>query len=162
MTDNIIKVGMADLKHTHHPGVLVTLGLGSCVGVALYDRKTKMVGLAHIMLPWSHQAKNNANKAKFADTGIRQLLDDMLKDGAQKGNLVAKLAGGAQMFSFSQTNDMIRVGQRNVEATKEVLQQLGIPIISEDTGGNYGRTIELYSEDGRLLIKTIGYGVHYI
>ena len=162
MTENTIKVGMADLKHARHPNVLVTLGLGSCVGIALYDKKTKMIGLAHIMLQWSHQAKNNANKAKFADTGIRQLLDDMLKDGAHKGYLVAKLAGGAQMFSFSQSNDMIRVGQRNVEATKEVLKELGIPIVSEDTGGNYGRTIELNSEDGRLLIKTIGYGVHYI
>ncbi len=162
MTDNTIKVGMADLKHTCHPGVLVTLGLGSCVGIALYDKKTKMIGLAHIMLPWSHQAKNNANQAKFADTGIRQLFNFMLESGSRKGNIVAKIAGGAQMFSFSQSTDMIRVGQRNVEATKEVLKELGIPIVSEDTGGNYGRTIEFYSEDGRLMVKTIGYGVRFI
>ena len=162
MTDNAIKVGMADLKHTRHPGVLVTLGLGSCVGIALYDRKTKMIGLAHIMLPWSEQAKNNSNKAKFADTGIQQLFSYMLESGSKKGNIVAKIAGGAQMFSFSQANDMIRVGQRNVEATKEVLQGLGIPIVSEDTGGNYGRTIEFYSDDGRLMVKTIGYGVKFI
>ena len=162
MTENTIKVGMADLKHTRHPGVLVTLGLGSCVGIALYDRKTKMIGLAHIMLPWSEQAKNNSNKAKFADTGIQQLFSYMLESGSKKGNIVAKIAGGAQMFSFSQANDMIRVGQRNVEATKEVLQGLGIPIVSEDTGGNYGRTIEFYSDDGRLMVKTIGYGVKFI
>jgi chemotaxis protein CheD len=162
MTENTIKVGMADLKHTRHPGVLVTLGLGSCVGIALYDKKTKMIGLAHIMLPWSEQAKNNTNKAKFADTGIQQLFSYMLESGSKKGNIVAKIAGGAQMFSFSQTTDMIRVGQRNVEATREVLQGLGIPIVSEDTGGNYGRTIEFYSEDGRLMVKTIGYGVKFI
>jgi chemotaxis protein CheD len=162
MTENTIKVGMADLKHARHPGVLVTLGLGSCVGIALYDRKTKMIGLAHIMLPWSEQAKNNSNKAKFADTGIQQLFSYMLESGSKKGNIVAKIAGGAQMFSFSQANDMIRVGQRNVEATKEVLHGLGIPIVSEDTGGNYGRTIEFYSDDGRLMIKTIGYGVKFI
>lgn len=162
MTENTIKVGMADLKHTRHPGVLVTLGLGSCVGIALYDKRTKMIGLAHIMLPWSEQARNNSNKAKFADTGIKQLLDFMLESGSKKGNIVAKIAGGAQMFSFSQATDMIRVGQRNVEATKEVLQGLGIPIVSADTGGNYGRTIELYSDDGRLMVKTIGYGVRFI
>lgn len=162
MTENTIKVGMADLKHTRHPGVLVTLGLGSCVGIALYDRKTKIIGLAHIMLPWSHQAKNNSNQAKFADTGIRQLIHLMLADGSKKGNIIAKIAGGAQMFSFSQNTDMIRVGQRNVEATKEVLQELGIPIVAEDTGGNYGRTIEFYSDDGRLMVKTIGYGVRFI
>ncbi|NLO38302.1 MAG: chemotaxis protein CheD [Ruminiclostridium sp.] len=162
MAENSIKVGMADLKQTHHPGVLVTLGLGSCVGIMLYDRKTKNIGLAHIMLPWSHQAKNNTNKAKFADTGIRQLCELMLESGCRKGSIIAKIAGGAQMFSFSQGSDTIRIGQRNVEATREVLRELGIPIVSDDTGGNYGRTIECYSDDGRMMVRTIGYGVHYI
>ncbi|HEY8420991.1 MAG TPA: chemotaxis protein CheD [Thermoclostridium sp.] len=162
MTENVIKVGMADLKHTSHPGRLITLGLGSCVGIALYDTKTKMIGLAHIMLPWSYQAKNSSNKAKFADTGIRLLLDNMLESGANKNSIVAKLAGGAQMFSFSNVSDMIRVGERNVEATKKILQELNIPVIAEDTGGKHGRTIEFFSEDGRLMIKTIGYGVTYI
>lgn len=162
MTDNIIKVGMADVNCTKHPGVLVTLGLGSCVGIALYDIKIKTIGLAHIMLPWSHQAKNNANRAKFADTGIMLLLEKMSEAGASVNNMVAKLAGGAQMFTFSGSSDMIRIGQRNVEATKAVLQQLNIPVISEDTGGNYGRTIEFFSEDGCLMIKTIGHGIKYI
>ena len=162
MIDNIIKVGIADLKHTLHPGTLTTLGLGSCVGIALYDTKTKIIGLAHIMLPWSAQTKNNANKAKFADTGIELLINNMTDSGASKSNIVAKLAGGAQMFSFSSVSDMLRVGERNVEATKEVLQKMRIPIISEDTGGNYGRTIEFYSADGRLMIKTIGHGISYI
>jgi len=114
------------------------------------------------MLPWSHQAKNNANRAKFADTGIMLLLEKMSEAGASVNNMVAKLAGGAQMFTFSGSSDMIRIGQRNVEATKAVLQQLNIPVISEDTGGNYGRTIEFFSEDGRLMIKTIGHGIKYI
>lgn len=162
MTDNIIKVGMADLKHRCHPGVLATLGLGSCVGIALYDYKVKIIGLAHIMLPWSFQAKNNTNEAKFADTGIKLLLKNMLTDGANIDRISAKLAGGAQMFTFSGASDMMRIGQRNVEATKQVLQSLHIPVISEDTGGNHGRTIELYSDDGRLMIKTIGFGVKYI
>lgn len=162
MTNNVIKVGMADLRHSRHPGVLVTLGLGSCVGIALYDRTTKMVGLAHIMLPWSYQAKNNANAAKFADTGIKLLHSRMISSGAVKESIVAKLAGGAQMFSFCGSSDMMRVGQRNVEASKAVLKELGIPVISEDTGGTYGRTIEFYSDDGRLMIKTIGFGITYI
>lgn len=162
MTNNTIKVGMADLQHSRHPGVLVTLGLGSCVGVALYDRTTRIIGLAHIMLPWSGQAKNNNNAAKFADTGIKLLYSRMISSGALKGSIVAKLAGGAQMFSFSGGSDMMRVGQRNVEAAKAVLKDLGIPVVSEDTGGTYGRTIEFFSEDGRLMIKTIGYGVSYI
>lgn len=160
--ENLVKVGMADLQTSGHPGILTTLGLGSCVGVSLYDPITKIIGMAHVMLPSSTQAKNNLNEAKFADTAIVKLLGDMIKLGARKEKIVAKLAGGAQMFSFNQTSDIMRIGARNVAASKEMLEELRIPIISEDTGGNHGRTIELYSNDGRLLIKTIGFGLKQI
>lgn len=162
MDIEIVKVGMADLNSAPHPCMITTLGLGSCVGVALYDPKTKISGLAHVMLPSSEQAKNKSNIAKFADTAIVKLVDDMIKLGAKKERIVAKLAGGAQMFAFNGGSDLMRIGYRNVVASKEVLADLNIPIISEDTGGNYGRTIELYSDDGRLVIKTIGFGVKQI
>jgi chemotaxis protein CheD len=159
---DIIKVGMADLNVTYSPGVLTTLGLGSCVGICLYDPSTKISGLAHIMLPYSTQIKNNSNKAKFADTGIVKLMDVMLKMGARRSSIISKIAGGAQMFSFNDSSDIMRIGVRNISATKEVLKQLSIPITAEDTGGNHGRTIELFSETGILLIKTIGYGTKQI
>ncbi|EPR13099.1 chemotaxis protein CheD [Ruminiclostridium papyrosolvens] len=162
MDIEIIKVGMADLNSSRHPCMITTLGLGSCVGVALYDSTSKIAGLAHVMLPCSEQAKNNSNIAKFADTAIVKLVDDMIKLGARKDKIVAKLAGGAQMFVFNQSSDLMRIGYRNVVASKEKLKLLNIPIISEDTGGNYGRTIELYSDDGRLMIKTIGFGIKQI
>lgn len=160
--DNVIKVGMADLQTSKHPCTITTLGLGSCVGVTLYDPVRKIAGMAHVMLPSSQQARNNSNIAKFADTAIVKLLEDMIKLGAVKGCLVAKLAGGAQMFSFSDSSDMMRIGARNVAASKEKLQELKIPVIAEDTGGSYGRTIELLSENGKLMIKTIGHGVKEI
>ncbi len=160
--NNVIKVGMADLKARTHSCMLTTLGLGSCVGIALYDRISRVVGLAHIMLPSSTQVSNNENKAKFADTGIEKLLNDMILCGAKKSCIVAKLAGGSQMFSFGEVSEMMRIGSRNVVAAKEKLYELRIPIIAEDTGGNYGRTIELYSDDGRLSIKTIGHGLKNI
>ncbi len=159
---DLIKVGMADLNTVCFPGVLTTLGLGSCVGICLYDSTTKIAGMAHIMLPSSQQIKNNSNIAKFADTGIVKLLEDMLQIGAKRNKIVAKLAGGAQMFNFNDSSDIMRIGARNVSATKESLKALNIPIIAEDTGGNYGRTIELYSDSGILLIKTIGYGTKQI
>ncbi|MBB6216501.1 chemotaxis protein CheD [Anaerosolibacter carboniphilus] len=162
MTGEIIKVGMADLNVIKHPGTLTTLGLGSCVGITLYDPVTKVSGLAHIMLPSSKAIRNNSNTAKFADTGIVQLLEDVIKIGASKSRLVSKIAGGAQMFSFSNKNDIMKIGERNVAATKEILDGLRIPIIAEDTGGNFGRTIELYSDTGILLIKTIGHGTKQI
>lgn len=160
--DTIIKVGMADLNAIKHPGILTTLGLGSCVGIALYDVEKKIIGLAHVMLPSSQQVKNNSNIAKFADTAIVKLIKDMRLLGASKENIVAKLAGGSQMFAFNDFSDTMRIGMRNVASAKEKLNELGIPIISEDTGGNYGRTIELYSEDGRLLVRSIGHGIKYI
>ncbi len=157
-----IKVGMADLQSAQHPCVITTLGLGSCVGIALYDPSSKVAGLAHIMLPSSQQARNNTNIAKFADTAIVKLIDDMVAKGAARIKLTAKLAGGAQMFSFNDSSELLKIGARNIAASKEVLSSLRIPIIAEDTGGNYGRTIEIHSEDGKLLIKTIGHGIKEI
>lgn len=158
----MIKVGMADYKATKLPGVLITFGLGSCVGIALYDKATKVSGLAHVMLPSSKEIKNNSNKAKFADTGIDSLIDEMVKLGARKSSIVAKIAGGAQMFSFSSQNDMLRIGERNAIASKEKLKEHRIRILAEDTGGNFGRTIELNTETGELQIKTIGHGTKVV
>ncbi|HPU62909.1 MAG TPA: chemotaxis protein CheD [Mobilitalea sp.] len=152
----IIKVGMADANVCVAPDVITTLGLGSCVGIVLYDPVSKIAGLAHIMLPDSTKIINNSNKYKFADTAIDMLIKDMLDIGANRYNLVAKIAGGAQMFNFGNSSEMMRIGDRNVEATKEKLAQLGIRILAEDTGANYGRTIEFYSETGMLHIKAVG------
>lgn len=155
---NMTKVGMADLKVVKHPGALTTLGLGSCIGICLYDPSTKLIGMAHIMLPSSKTIKNNANTAKFADTAIVKLIDDMIQLGANKRKLVSKIAGGSQMFKFTSGNDMMRIGDRNAEAVREMLGTLKIPILADDTGGNFGRTIEFFSETGSLKIKTIGHG----
>ena len=159
---NMIKVGMADLKSCKLPDALTTLGLGSCVGIVLYDPVSKVSGLAHVMLPDSTKITNNSNIAKFADTAIDQLIKDMVKLGALPSRLVSKIAGGAQMFSFSSKNELMRIGDRNVEATKAKLQKLKIPILAEETGKNYGRTIEFYSETGDLKIKTIGKDIKII
>ena len=158
MAGTTLKIGMADLKVSKAPDLLTTLGLGSCVGITLYDKQTKVVGMAHIMLPSSKEIKNNDNKAKFADTGIEELLNQMIKAGANKSNLVAKIAGGSQMFNFNTNNDTLKVGERNVIATKEKLKEVGIKIVAEDTGGNFGRTIVIDSEDGSLQVRTIGHG----
>ncbi|MDD7403907.1 MAG: chemotaxis protein CheD [Butyribacter sp.] len=152
----MIKVGMADLNLCHAPDAITTLGLGSCVGVALYDKSNSLAGLVHIMLPDSTQVRQNQNKAKFADTGIELMIDMLVKEGARRSALVAKIAGGAQMFAFSGNNDMLRVGERNVEAVKEQLKKLGIPLLAEDTGENYGRTVEFYPENGNFVIKSVG------
>lgn len=162
MDGEMIKVGMADLNVCHSPNAITTLGLGSCVGVALYDKSTGIAGLVHVMLPDSTKVRQNQNKAKFADTGIELLIEMMQKEGAKRSMLTAKIAGGAQMFAFSTNNDMLRVGERNVEAVKKKLQELGIRILAQDTGENFGRTVEFYPETGDFVIKSVGKPVRTI
>lgn len=153
---NMIKVGMADLNVCMAPDALTTLGLGSCVGIVLYDSLSKIAGMVHVMLPDSTKIRNNENIAKFADTGIDALIDKLLQIGANRNRLNAKIAGGAQMFAFSANSEMLRIGERNVEASKAKLQSLGIRILAEDTGLNYGRTIEFYPNTGDLHVKSVG------
>jgi chemotaxis protein CheD len=134
---DVIKVGMADLAVCKAPQKLMTAGLGSCVGVCIYDPRTKVGGLAHIMLPNSDQVKVVHNKAKYADTGIELLLEKMQELGAIKNRMQAKIAGGAQMFGNS---TMMRIGERNTEEVIKILQTLKIPVLANETGGNFGRT----------------------
>ena len=152
----VIKVGMADLNVCVSPDSITTLGLGSCVGIAVRDPVTKIGGLAHVILPDSTTIRNNTNIPKFADTGIEELVKRIVAKGANRGRLVAKIAGGAQMFAFQTSNDMVRVGERNVEASKKKLAQLKIPVLAQDTGANYGRTVIFYPETGDFVIRAVG------
>lgn len=149
----MIIVGMADSAVSRKPAKISTLGLGSCVGVAMYDKTTCIGGMVHIMLPSVENARSKDNLAKFADTGIPYLLECMVKEGAARNAVKAKIAGGARMFSFS-SNAQLNIGERNVSATKDALKKLRIPLIAEDTGENYGRTIILDTENGELTVKS--------
>ncbi len=153
----IIKVAMGDLKICSYPDSLTTLGLGSCIGIALYDKSTRITGLAHIMLPDSTKITRNQNKAKFADSGIEEVLRLMVEKGANRNKIVAKIAGGADMFGFvNDSKSVFRVGASNIVAVKENLKKQNIPIVAEDVGENYGRTVTIRSEDGMLVIKSVG------
>lgn len=151
--NNIISVGISDLKVSTAPNILATYALGSCVGICLLDAKKHIGGLAHIMLPWSLDAKtNNENTRKYADTGIKELIDTMLKYGADSSHINAKIAGGAQMFQ-SQLH-AFNVGKRNVEAVKKTLATYKIRIVAEDTGLNFGRTVFFHINTGVMQVKS--------
>ena len=154
----IIKVGMADLKVVSAPDGLITMGLGSCVAVVLRDPLTKVGGMVHIMLPDSNALKNtkDTNLAKFADTGIEELIRQMEVKGARKSRMTAKLAGGATMFAVSVKKEWSMIGDRNVNACKKVLAELKIPVLAESTGGTYGRTVTFYPETGEYHVKAVG------
>ncbi|SFI52816.1 chemotaxis protein CheD [Paenibacillus sp. UNC496MF] len=161
--ENVVKVGMADLKVAAGGAVLKTTGLGSCVGLTLYDERAKIAGMAHVMLPTSEIAREAPiNVAKYADTSIPRLIELMRTEGAVPRRFVAKMAGGAQMFAFHASSDAMRIGPRNVESCRLMLERFDIPLLSEDTGANYGRTIEFNSLNGMLTIRSVQQGVKEI
>lgn len=148
----MINVGISDLNIARSPDVLATYALGSCVGICLYDAEAKIAGLAHIMLPWSKEASTpEGNGRRYADTGITELISKMCAAGVKQYRLTAKIAGGAQMFKTN--SEVFNIGERNVEAVKKVLETYRIPIIAEETGLNYGRTVFFYGEDGIMEVR---------
>lgn len=155
MSDTI-KVGIADMKICRIPDKITTIGLGSCVGVVLYDHASKTAGLVHIMLPDSTKIKNNQNKMKFADSGIELLIVKLENMGIKRGNLKAKIAGGAKMFDFSSTTELGSIGDKNIAAVRNTLKNYGIKIISEDVGLNYGRTIVFDPDTEELTVIKAG------
>lgn len=160
---DVIKVGIAQMDVVKVPKTIRTSGLGSCVGVVIYDESKKIAYMVHVMLPDSSLGRTETiNVAKFADTGVNAIVEMLKREGAQSFKLKAKIAGGAQMFQFTSDKDSMRIGPRNVEAVKAQLKKLNIPIVSEDTGGNSGRTIEFNPETSKLNVRTVNQGVRDI
>lgn len=153
-----VTVGISDLNVVKAPDILVTYALGSCVGICLYDSVTKIAGLSHIMLPSSELNKDPKQAYRFADTAIVILVQKMVAAGASRARLKAKIAGGAQMFAAITKSSISNIGDRNVAAVKKTLAELRIPIIADDTGKNYGRTLYLSAEDGSMRIKSVNRG----
>jgi chemotaxis protein CheD len=153
-------VGISDRKVAGAPATMVTYALGSCVGVALYDGKSKIGGLAHIMLPDSNAISGAANnRMKFADTGIEDLVADMVSLGADMDEVTAKIVGGSNMFRIADDSLIASIGGRNVESVKDVLGGLGIRITAEDVGSDYGRTLYFDLETGKVKVQSLGRGV---
>ncbi|UTE75414.1 chemotaxis protein CheD [Rossellomorea sp. KS-H15a] len=158
-TSTVVRVGIADMNIVEDGGSIRTSGLGSCVGVVLYDEHLKLAGMVHVMLPHSSIGNEiKPNPAKYADTGIEELIRLLRNRGACVKRLQCKLAGGAQMFQFQSKSDVMRIGPRNAEAVKVALSKHGVPVVSEDLGGNKGRTIEFFTSTGILQVRTVNEG----
>ncbi len=153
MDFHLINVGIADYSVSASPDILRTI-LGSCVGICLYDSTVKIGGMCHIMLP--SMKEQNSSAKKYADTAIPMMVDEMKEKGADTGRIVAKIVGGARMFNVSENSMMGEIGNNNIVKVKEVLGRLAISIVSEDTGGNYGRTIDFYLDSGMVKIRSMG------
>ncbi len=165
--EETVNVGVAEYYVTHNPHILASYGLGSCVGVALYDDKHRIGGLAHIMLPDSKSISKKGSPGKFADTAIVAMVEEMERLGSRRGDIKAKIAGGACMFTIPGAINPrnvpgpclgMQIGERNIEAAKVILNELKIPLVAEDIGGSYGRTMRFSISDGRVTVSSIKHG----
>lgn len=153
---NVTEIGIAEMAVASNPAVLVTRYLGSCVGIALYDPISKIGGLAHVMQPDSTLTKKADKPAKFADLAVKAMLKKMINKGAKKYSIVAKIVGGANMFSSVSDDSVMNIGSSIVNASKTALEKEGIKIVAQDVGKDYSRTVEFDTKDGSVRIKSVG------
>ena len=178
-----IAVEMGEGAVTRAPRTISSQGLGSCVAIALYDTQRKIGGLAHIMLPNSSGLPNEKSQVQnpkseienspiqnpippcgtkiqneilhSAEIAIPCLLERLHNWGAMRQNIVAKMVGGARMFS-NYENGGPSIGEQNIMSIKEILRREGIPLIGVDIGGHHGRNVELHLESGKVIVTAIG------
>ncbi|MDD5347192.1 MAG: chemotaxis protein CheD [Candidatus Omnitrophica bacterium] len=158
MEENVIEIPMAGMHVAQAPGVLVTKGLGSCLGITLYDPVMKIGGMAHPMLPDITKARVKSNPSRFVNSAITSLLGELDKKGCLRSHLVVKMFGGAHMFSFINTDSALNVGQKNIEMALTMFKELNLKIAGQEVGGTFGRTISLNLEDGKVLVRTVSWG----
>jgi len=151
--DRIVRV--ADWA-VEREGVLITLGLGSCVAIMIHDPTRGLGGMAHILLPSHSLSRDQSNPAKFPGTAVPLLLQRLTTLGSDSRRVVAKLAGGASMFSQLMTPGSIQMGERNIAACRSALRKAGIPIVAEAVGGEKGRSVRFHVRDGRVEVRTVG------
>lgn len=137
-------------------GVLVTLGLGSCVAIMLHDAHARIGAMAHVLLPSRSLARDQTNPAKFPETAVPFLVTRLIAAGADRHRLVAKLAGGASMFAQLMTPGTVQMGERNIAAARAALRDGSIPVIGEAVGGERGRSVRFHIGDGRVVSRTVG------
>ena len=155
-TDTRVKVADYAVRRGGH--VLTTIGLGSCVAIALYDADTQIGGLAHILLPSPSMSRETTNPAKFPETIVPVMLEEMRTLGTRNSGVSAKIVGGASMFGQLATGTGINIGERNVHATRDALAAAGVRIVAEDTGLDYGRSVYFHLTDGRLEVRSLKRG----
>jgi chemotaxis protein CheD len=155
-------VRVADLRVGLADDVLITQGLGSCVAILLYDAEARIGGMAHILLPSPALSRVDANPAKFPQSAIPRLLELMAADGAQPTRISARLAGGASMFAALAPPGTIHMGERNLVAARQVLRTHDVPLVGEAVGGDFGRTVRLMVNDGRVEVITVAHGVQHL
>lgn len=148
-------VNMAQIASFKNQGILTTVGLGSCIGVTMYDSLNKVGVMGHIFLPKSRPNDPDALPGKYADTGIPAMIDEAVKLGAQKSRLEVKLAGGANLFPNLSVNKT-SIGEQNILAVKKHLAEHNLSVSGEDVAGSHGRKMRFLVVNGEVTVTAIG------
>jgi chemotaxis protein CheD len=162
VSGRVLVVRVADLRSGRADDTLVTVGLGSCIAIMLYDAEAKVGGMAHVLLPTPALSRKDSNPAKFPQTAVPRLIELMVADGAKPQRITARLAGGASMFNALAPPGTIQMGERNLVAARQVLNSHGVPLIAEAVGGDFGRTVRLRVCDGRVEVSTVAHGIQHL
>jgi chemotaxis protein CheD len=156
MTARQIFVKVAQHAVGGREDTLVTLGLGSCVAILLHDRVANVGGMAHVLLPEPALARDATNPAKFATTAVPLLLEELAALGGKTSRLEGRLVGGASMFTSLMGPGSLNMGERNIRASREALRAAGIPVMAEQVGGDFGRSVRFWVGEGRTVVTSVG------
>jgi len=155
--NNDIVVGLGEVKISKDPdAVLVAYGLGSCLGIAVYDPVAQVGGMLHAVLPSSQKTSGDENCTKYVGCGIEALIKNIIEAGGQRQRIVIRIAGGANMLTATSFSDIMNIGQRNIDAARQKLKELNLKVSGEEVGGNIGRTVRFYVANGRMAIRMMG------
>jgi len=152
-----IIVGLGEIVVTREPtAVLTCVGLGSCIAMCIYDPVAKLGGLVHMLLPMSNSTDMNFVPSKYVNTGVPLLINRMIKQGAQKSRMVAKMTGGARMLAIPGGSTRMDIGTRNISEAKIAMEKEALKLVSAEVGGNAGRTIQFFLNTGKIFVRTAG------
>jgi chemotaxis protein CheD len=158
MSKKIITVGMGEIFISHNQNEqFIACGLGSCIGLTMYEPECKIAGMAHLVLPDSKvSSKEEPLPGKFVDSGFDYLLENLVKLSASPDKIIVSIAGGAQMLNLKNNINVLNIGLRNITAVKSAIEKNNLKLNIQDVGGNKGRTMKIDSTTGIVSIKTIG------
>jgi chemotaxis protein CheD len=160
---NMLNAGLGEQVISRDPQtILVAYGLGSCLGIGMFDPGSRVAGLLHAVLPEHINTHNGGTPGKFVDTGIPFLIDEMVKAGAERRRLTVWIAGGANMIMAPGMTKAFDIGTRNIQAAQRLLDTLGMRLSGQEVGGNTGRTVRVYVGEGRMTVRVVGQTEHDI
>lgn len=161
MMEGVVLVRPGEVRTGKEKDVLATLGLGSCVAVALHDPVEKIGALCHAMLPTPIPGRSAEPTGRFASLAVPALVQSVIEAGADRARLEARVVGGATMFG-ALASDAEAIGTRNVRAARAALEALDVPVLSEDVGGTFGRSVYFNVGDGQIEVRSVHRGMRVL